>query len=120
MISIPQHLLLTDRTAMKGSTLVNQMQDFLTEVKDDHSQVYITLYLLEHMLGFNLSETGNSFYQPYFDMLPQSLDDFSSNPATWSPEDLTLLDETSAAHKEAISFKKNCMHDYELFSSVSG
>ena len=119
-MSIPQKLFITDLTAMKSSTLGHHMQDFLNKVVGDHAQVYLTLYLLEHMLGFNLSETGNSFYQPYFDMLPQSLDDFSSNPATWSPEDLTLLDETSAAHKEAISFKKNCMHDYELFSSVSG
>ena len=119
VISIPQHLFLTDRTAMKGSTLVNQMQEFLDEVINDHAQVYITLYLLEHMIGFNGSETGHSFFQPYFDSLPQSLEAFGSIPATWSLEELTLLNETSTAHTAAVSYQTTRRRDYAVFVSVS-
>ena len=119
VMKIPQHLLLTDRTAMHDSVLVNQMHDFIDDVESFHPQLYLTLYLLEHMLGFNSSETGNSFFQPWFDILPQSLEAYSSIPVTWSQEDLTLLKETSTAYNKAVALKKTSLHDYELFSSVS-
>ena len=118
VMKIPQHLLLTDLTAMNDSTLVNQMQSFLDDVIDEHGHMNITLYMLEHMLGFNSSKTGKNFFQPYFDILPQSLEAYSGIPSTWSQEDLTLLNETSVAYTEAVTWKVELLHDYDVFSSV--
>ena len=99
------------------------MQDFLGDgvsVKDDHDQVSITLYLLEHMLGFDSFETGNSFFQPYFDTLPKSLEAFSSMPVTWNQKDMALLHKSPMAYLAAVRYKKDRRHDYEVFSLVGG
>ena len=121
-MTIPQNLFITDLTSLNGSTLAKKMQTFLNEMiaQEYFPQMYISLYLLEHMLGSNSSKIDKHFFQPYFDILPKSLEAFSSIPVTWSKEDLALLKETSMVYNDAVFFNENCKNNYELFSSVSG
>ena len=119
-MTIPKQLLLTDFTARQGSTLARQMSKWLNYLRDDPGQLFLTLFLLEHMLGFKGSTIGHHFFQPYFDILPSSLEAYASIPATWTQAELALLKETSMAYNAAVSYKRNCMNDYDVFASVRG
>ena len=120
LMTIPKQLLLTDFTARQGSTLARQMSKWLNYLRDDPGQLFLTLFLLEHMLGFKGSTIGHHFFQPYFDILPSSLEAYASIPATWTQAELALLKETSMAYNAAVSYKRNCMNDYDVFASVRG
>ena len=66
LMTIPKQLLLTDFTARQGSTLARQMSKWLNYLRDDPGQLFLTLFLLEHMLGFKGSTIVHLFFSAVF------------------------------------------------------
>ena len=73
----------------------------------DHSQ--LTCYVL------TMHERGNSFHQPFFDVLPTDIENF---PVRWDERSIAWLEASSVVH-EIAARKQSIQNDYERILTVA-
>jgi protein-histidine N-methyltransferase len=98
IVTIPRKLLITHqmgRETKMGKRLVNKNVTF-----NSPKHAYIIVFMVEEM------RKGNSFFQPYFDILP---DDLSNFPIFWNKKELDML--KGSAILTQIKDRKNYLKD---------
>lgn len=102
VIKIPRKMIIHSNRPSKNSTLMEKLD---IPNKNIHKLV---LFMLEDM------ESGESFFQPYYDILP---DDLSHFPIFWTEEELSFL-ENSHFIDDIISRRKTFYDNYKKLSTL--
>ena len=112
IIQVPYDFMLSSVKAKAESTLFRRFAphvDKLVSGSDD--DVALVLYLLEFAIGHR---TEHTFYRPYFDLLPEDLDAYSSWPVTWTDAEAEeWLGESSYAYEIRQSQVRDFRGDYD-------
>jgi len=106
IITIPEKLLITNQMGKNteiGRRLINLGIKF-----NSPKHAYIIVFMVEEM------KKGNSFFQPYFDILPTDLSNF---PIFWNKNELDLVSGSSILNQ--INDRKNYLkEDYKLLTGA--
>jgi len=104
VIKIPRKMIIHSNIPSKNSELMEKLD---LPNKNIHKLV---LFMLEDM------ESGESFFQPYYDILP---DDLSHFPIFWTEDELLFL-ENSHFIDDIISRRKTFYDNYKKLSTLPG
>ena len=100
-MEIPFKCLITDELA-RGTPIGQKLKAIETQLSvPNHCQIIVFMLVTRAQ--------GNSFYQPYYDVLPSNFDNF---PIFWTPEELAWLKGSSLV-KQIQDRKHNMRSDYD-------